>query len=118
MQKTLFPTTSRAGGAHTSNPITMSGYAGGRFYLDYTAGTGSTVVKLQAYDEAGGKWHDIAGAVFAAQATAGTQTLAVHPALTSTINVNVGTVLGDTIRAIATITTYPATFTLGADLMR
>jgi hypothetical protein len=114
----MFASASRAGGAHTSESVSMAGYSGARFYLDYTAGTGSTVVKIQAYNPTGDDWMDIAGATFAAVATAGTATLACHPALTSTINVSQGVLLGDTIRAIATITTNPATFSLGVDTLR
>jgi len=118
MQKDVFVSTSRAGGVHTSEAVSMAGFTGARLYLDYTAGTGSTVVKIQAYNATGDKWHDVAGATFAAIATAGTATLACHPALTSTINVSQGVLLGDTIRAVATITTDPATFSLGMDCIR
>lgn len=116
MHKMLFPSTSRAGGVHTSDPISTAGFLGGAVYIDYTAGTGSTVVKLQRYDGTGNKWHDLHGAVLGAVEAAGTTSMTIYPGVAETANLSVSDVVGDQVRAIATITTYPATFSVSMDL--
>jgi len=117
MHKTLFVSASRAGGAHTSDPVTVAGFLGGAMYVNYTAGTGSTVVQLQRLDRTSGGWQNVLGALTAAIATASSTTMTVYPGIAETGNISVSDVLGDVIRAIATITTYPATFSVSIDLM-
>jgi hypothetical protein len=117
MNKTLFTSVSRAGGAHTSDPITARGFVGGAVYINYTAGTGSTVVQLQRYDTLSGTWTDVHGALTAALATSQSTSFTVYPGVAETANRSVSDVLGDVIRATAVITTYPATFTVSIDLM-
>lgn len=125
MRKILFVSAARTSGTHYSPGITADGHLGARFYLNTSAGSGTTTdvtVSIEAFDHVSTTWVPIPGASFAAvTSTSTTKTLSIHPALSSTINVTVGDVLGGTIRAKAVVQVMAAgtwTFSLGADLVR
>lgn len=120
MHKTIFASAGRAAATHTSQEISAAGFVGAKFYLTVSAvSSGGTVTpKIQAFDKTGNAWVDITGASFAAATTAGTTVLSVHPALTTSANVTVPQLLGDSIRAVAVVATSTVTFSLSADLVR
>ena len=129
--QTMFSSSLRAAGAHTSSFITTHGAKGGIFYLDITAegGTATLDVKIQGLDQISGDWFDLAdnvvgtGAYVFAQASAvttGPTVLAVYPGLTASSNAVCTGVLPEVFRAHATVagsSTPTMTFSLGVDLI-
>lgn len=120
MHKTLYSSAARATGLHTSVEISAAGFTGGKFYLVASPGTtgGTVLPRIQSYDKTSGNWVDVPGAIYAATGTSAGACLVVHPAITTTVNAAVPTVLGDTLRAISTVATASVTFSLGVDLIR
>ena len=129
--QTMFSSSLRAAGAHTSSAITTHGAKGGIFYLDITAegGTATIDVKIQGLDQISGDWFDLAnnvvgtGAYAFAQASAvttGPTVLTVYPGLTASGNAVCTGVLPGIFRAHATVagsSTPTFTFSLGVDLI-
>jgi len=119
MHKTLYASAARTTGLHTSAEISAAGFSGAKFYLVVpAAATGTVQPRIQSYDKTGSVWVDVPGAIYAATGTSAGAVLVVHPAITSTVNAAVPTVLGDTLRAISTVATTTVTFSLGVDLIR
>ena len=131
LRETMFSSSLRAAGAHTSNIITNHSAKGGMFYLDITAegGTATLDVKLQVIDSISGDWTDLAdnvagtGAYAFAQAsgvTTGPTILTVYPGLTASSNSVCTGILPIQFRAHATVagsSTPTFTFSLGVDLI-
>lgn len=129
--QTMFSSSLRAAGNHTSSAITTHGIRGGIFYLDITAegGTATLDVKIQGLDQISGDWFDLAnnvvgtGAYAFAQASAvttGPTVLTVYPGLTASGNAVCTGVLPVIFRAYATVagsSTPTFTFSLGVDLI-
>ncbi len=96
-----------AEGATNSVDFTNSdGYLGARFYLDYTAesGTAPTLdLKIQTKDPITGKYFDMAGAAFAQASAVSTDELAIYPGIAETANETVSDVLPLTWRVVATV---------------
>ena len=131
ISQTMFSSSLRAAGAHTSTFITNHTGKGGIFFLDITAegGTATLDVKLQGLDQISGDWFDLAdnvvgtGAYAFAQAsgvTTGPTVLAVYPGLTANANTVCRGILPVIFRAHATVagsSTPTFTFSLGVDLI-
>lgn len=96
---------------------------GAIFHLDITAVSGTTpsmTVKIQGQNPVSGSWYDIPGAAFAAKTAAATDTLVVHPSVTTAVGQASAQVIPRVFRAVATITgTTPSfTFSLAAQSLR
>ena len=131
LRETMFSSSLRAAGTHTSNIITNHSAKGGIFYLDITAegGTAPLDVKLQVIDSISGDWTDLGnnvagtGAYAFAQAsgvTTGPTILTVYPGLTASGNAVCSGILPIQFRAHATVagsSTPTFTFSLGVDLI-
>lgn len=131
IHQTMFASSLRAAGNHTSTVITNHTGRGGICYLDITAegGTATLDVKLQGLDHISGDWFDLGnnvlgtGAYAFAQASAvttGPTVLTVYPGLTASANAVCTGILPVTFRAYATVggsSTPTFTFSLGVELI-
>ena len=89
----------------------------GLFFLNITAASGTTPtldIKIQNKCQATGIYYAITGASFAQKTAAGTDFIAIDPALTSSANKAISQILGPCFRAVCTIggTTPSFTFSL------
>lgn len=115
MAKTLFNSQAYTVTTNSSAVGLRKETKGGIFTLDITAVSGTTpsmTVKLQHLDQVSGQYVDIPGASFAAKTATGTDTLQVYPGIVATANRSVPLVLGDAVRAVATISGTTPSFTM------
>lgn len=119
--QTLFASAARTTTENSKDCTAPSQARGFLAHLDITAtsGTPTLDVKFQYKDTVSSKYVDIPSAAFAQQTSTATLTLLAYPGIVETANREVSVVIGQLIRAVATIggTTPSFTFSLSIEFL-
>lgn len=115
----VFASEARTASANSDAVSTFTA-PGGVFFLNISAASGTSPtldVKIQHKDPISGEFVDVPGASFAQKTATGTDSLTIYPGVAETANRSVSDILGDEVRAVATIggTTPSFTFSLSFD---
>jgi hypothetical protein len=115
----IFPSTSRAAAAYTSDPMDNPMHPGVRLWIDITdkGASGTVTTKVQCQDPASQNWIDLAGAVTTALGTVSTNMLTIFPGATVAANVSISTHLGRKWRVVTTVAANAVTHSISGEYL-